>query len=275
MKRQAFILLFSFILLLFHYTHTLVHGKLLAPYPFETVVYGPLPLGHFQGDTDGDDDAYHFNGMKRGFGKASLDRIGEISKKEFRQTILSALPLRLRPHLKKYLVITLQLAEEYQVDPFWVLAVMWSESHFNPQAVSLVSAQGLMQIMPYTGYYLFDKIANPVPFHLARELAKDPKMNIEMGVFYLKHMLSFFKGNYKLATIAYNMGPFRVKKRLRYNLPVGVQNQYLDRVREKYRRVARLFIQDMKRQPFPYESTYVISSRRQDPLTHLVAMLHR
>lgn len=173
------------------------------------------------------------------------------TKKEIQQLILNALPVALRPKLQGIIVPTLELADRYQVDPFWVLAVMWTESHYDPSVTSPVGAFGLMQIMPDTGAFLVRTFSQQgdglflntfqKKIRSARSLYKDPLINLEMGIFYLKFLNDLFNKNKKLATVAYNMGPYAVQLRLKNGEAVGQTNRYLKKVELAYKTLAQNF----------------------------------
>ncbi len=92
----------------------------------------------------------------------------------------------------------LYAAEECQLDPMLITAVMETESHFNFKAMSPVGAVGLMQLMPTTA-----KMIGVNPYN--------PLQNVMGGAIYLKNQLNRFAGNgaYALtyAVAAYNAGP--------------------------------------------------------------------
>ncbi|WP_417336354.1 lytic transglycosylase domain-containing protein [Halobacteriovorax marinus] len=202
---------------------------------------------------------YQFPKVKRTFGKASVVDLQYLSKKESRRLILDSVKSpRLRKRLARYLTRTLELCEKYQVDPFWALSIMWTESHFNLKAKSSVSATGLMQIMPATGVFLSKLLNMPIKEKVIYKSIQDPDLNIEMGVFYLKRLLKMFKGNYRLATVAYNMGPGGVYRRLRNNQPVGVRNLYLDKVRRHYKLISKNFTHNISRSYLALRSTLVV-----------------
>lgn len=90
----------------------------------------------------------------------------------------------------------------YGVNPGFVRAIIHAESRFNPNAVSHVGAQGLMQLMPDTARQL--GVSNSF----------DPRQNIFAGVRYLRILLDMFGGDVSLATAAYNAGATAVQ---RYN----------------------------------------------------------
>lgn len=209
-----------------------------------------------------ENSTYFFHKVKGSFGKIDLGHMDNHSKKEVRKLILQSVPGRLKIRLGRYLKKTMDLCEEYQVDPFWALSVMWTESHFNFKARSSVKATGLMQIMPATGKFLSRLLKLSTEETFVYEQIEDPSMNIEMGVFYLKRLLKLFKGNYRLATVAYNMGPGGVYRRLRLKLPVGVRNLYLDKVRRHYKLVTNHFIKSNSSQILALRSTLVSNNPR-------------
>lgn len=93
-------------------------------------------------------------------------------------------------------------ASQQGIDPRLVKCIIKVESDFNPDAVSVAGAMGLMQIMQDTcHYYNLDR-----PF--------DPEKNIEAGVRHFKSMMAFFGNDVPLALAAYHAGVGAVKKRM-------------------------------------------------------------
>ena len=131
-----------------------------------------------------------------------------------------------------------------------------------------------MQIMPATAYFVQKGLLqNPVAIATAIELSQDPVANMEMGVVYLDHLLKTFSGNYRMATVAYNMGPYGVKRRLRKGLPVGVRNLYLDKVRLAYTKFSKIFKAHVYSMPRPYLLTYVVKRKRPSTQLHIDRLL--
>jgi soluble lytic murein transglycosylase-like protein len=93
-----------------------------------------------------------------------------------------------------------EAAQTYDVDPNLIRAVMEAESAFDPQAVSRVGAQGLMQLMPA----LQSEMGVTDPF--------DPRQNIMAGARYLRQLLDAHRGNLPLTLASYNAGPGTVKR---------------------------------------------------------------
>lgn len=113
----------------------------------------------------------------------------------------------------------------YGVDQALVRAVIHAESAFQPNAVSIAGAQGLMQLMPDTA----ERFNVSDPF--------DARQNIRGGVRYLAWLLKRFNGNQRLALASYNAGEMTVDK---YNgiPPYSETQTYVARVQsltERYR----------------------------------------
>lgn len=200
-----------------------------------------------------DQMTYTFDDSIVSFLKKDLSLFGKISKAEAEKKILTTIPAPLAKKAGKYLRAILIMSEVHKVDPLWVLSIMWTESHFSYNAESSVGARGLMQIMPTTKKYIHKKlhrrgrtllvekksfkINDYFPYRVPDteyKIHRDKLFNIELGIIYLKNLLKHFDTNHIHATVAYNMGPSWTKKRLLNNLPVGVKNEYLDKVSRAY-----------------------------------------
>jgi len=99
-----------------------------------------------------------------------------------------------RARQEQYTPLIFAAAEKHDLDPKLIEAVVRTESDFNPQAVSSVGAQGLMQLMPGTAA------------DLGVSDAFNPEQNIDGGSRYLKQLLERYDGDTKLALAAYNWG---------------------------------------------------------------------
>ena len=91
-------------------------------------------------------------------------------------------------------------AKDYGVDEAIVRAIIHAESAFNPNALSRVGAQGLMQLMPATARRF--GVGN----------AFDAGQNIRGGVQYLAFLLKRFNGDLRLTAAGYNAGEGAVDK---------------------------------------------------------------
>lgn len=111
-------------------------------------------------------------------------------------------PLHYSDHIFKY-------ASANDIDPYFLIAIMKTESGFNPNAISPKGARGLMQIMPETGEWIADQINL---YHYHPDLLFDPATNIRMGAWYIADLQDEFAGNKIIALAAYNGGRGNVIK---------------------------------------------------------------
>lgn len=224
------------------FVNSLVAGALAVPAAFhyadhEREAVGPVPAARDHREGRG----LEFGGVRPRSREIDLGLFRGLGIHEARNLILNALEPREASRLAPHLTAALRHSERNRIDPFWTLAVMRAESHFHKDAVSRANARGLMQVMPDTAVHVGRLMKKRMGRRVLQEHSKTPEGNIEFGTFYLARLLKRFKGDHKLATVAYNMGPYWVDRRLRRGLPVGERNNYLDKVERSYRRVSRTF----------------------------------
>jgi soluble lytic murein transglycosylase len=96
-----------------------------------------------------------------------------------------------------------------QLDEAWVYGLIRQESRFISLARSGSGAAGLMQVMPKTARWIAKRMGlndyHPGLIHRV-------ETNIQLGTFYLRHVLDQMDGQPVLATAAYNAGPSRPKR---------------------------------------------------------------
>ncbi len=99
-------------------------------------------------------------------------------------------------------------AAKNNLDPYLVAAQIRQESEFNPSAISLANACGLMQLLPSVGKSLAreEGMSNFQSFQLF-----DPPTNIRLGTRYLRQTLNKFGGVTEYALAAYDAGDSRVE----------------------------------------------------------------
>ena len=110
-------------------------------------------------------------------------------------------PLLYRDLIEKY-------AEDYNLAPAFVTAVILNESSFDHRAQSGVGARGLMQLMPDTAEWIAGKLRVE---GYAFERMYDPESNIRFGCWYLNYLSKLFLGNPASVTAAYHAGQGQVK----------------------------------------------------------------
>jgi peptidoglycan lytic transglycosylase len=95
-----------------------------------------------------------------------------------------------------------QQASLKHLDPALIAAVIYAESKFDPRP-SPAGAQGLMQILPATAYFIAH-LSGGSSF-IASDLST-PSINVAYGSYYLRYLLDHYGGNEMLAVAAYNGG---------------------------------------------------------------------
>jgi len=95
-----------------------------------------------------------------------------------------------------------RIADEEGVESPLVHSVIRAESNYNPNAISVKGAIGLMQLIPTTAR------------RFGVSDAFDAQENIQGGVRYLRFLLDYYQGDYAKAIAAYNAGEAAVD---RYN----------------------------------------------------------
>lgn len=104
----------------------------------------------------------------------------------------------------KYAAEVSAAAEEFDLEPAYLYAIILAESSFRPTAESSVGALGLMQIMPDTGKWLagkFDMADTYTP-----DMLTDPAVNVRFGSWYLRFLLDRYDGDKRCASAAYHAG---------------------------------------------------------------------
>jgi soluble lytic murein transglycosylase len=119
-------------------------------------------------------------------------------------------------------------AENYDLDPAVLAAVIYRESKFQANAKSSSGAIGLMQLLPDT--------AKGIALHTGGSQFEvsdlwDPEINVRYGAFYLRRLLNKY-GDVKLALAAYNAGQANVDEWLANGDGIAFPEtrQYVDEV---------------------------------------------
>ena len=164
---------------------------------------------------------------------------------------LNLVPNHVLIRAQKYLPFVKKNAKRFNIKPQLILAVMHTESYFNPEAVSGCDAVGIMQIIPkyagreaYRAIYGEDRI-------LAWEYLKVPENNIELGSKYLSLLrYNHFKDvrgdvkNRYVSICGYNWGPTAMRKKIvnRYSISQMSDSQVYALLRQKTPEETRNYI---------------------------------
>lgn len=134
------------------------------------------------------------------------------------------------------------------LDPYYIIALIKEESHFDEFAKSSTNAQGLMQLMPSTANYIIAKLNIDFPV-LAN--IQNPRTNMYLGCNYLKYLKDRFNDDL-LVTAAYNGGEGSVIKWVtRYstkdydefieNIPYDETRNYVKKVFRSYHLYKKIY----------------------------------
>jgi len=99
------------------------------------------------------------------------------------------------------------------IDPELAFRLVQLESEFNEHAISKVGAVGLTQLMPSTAVLLEKGVS--------REQLFNGETNLRVGFRYLRSLLDMYKGNVRLALLAYNRGEDAVWRDVRAGVNPG------------------------------------------------------
>ncbi|MBQ7095094.1 MAG: lytic transglycosylase domain-containing protein [Clostridia bacterium] len=171
--------------------------------------------------------------------------------------ILAGGLLLLRPYLEKdptldYKDTVFYYAWKYDLDPTLVLAVIKTESNFNPNATSSANARGLMQITKDTLKWALFREGEKADY--SEEDLYDPEINIRYGCLILSLLKEEFQDT-DTALAAYNAGRGNVIKWLKDSrfskdgviiaTPYRETNQYIKKV-NKYHAQYQKMLGDAK-----------------------------
>jgi soluble lytic murein transglycosylase-like protein len=115
-----------------------------------------------------------------------------------------------------------QAAALYQIPEALVRAVIRIESDYDPEAISQVGAEGLMQLMPATAR------------GMGVENSFDPRQNIFGGTRYLRILANRFAGDLVRTLASYHAGPMAVIK-YRGVPPYRTTQRYVRLVLRRYK----------------------------------------
>ncbi len=135
-------------------------------------------------------------------------------------------------------------ADQYNLEPAFVTAVIRNESSFRTNAESSVGARGLMQMMPATAEWIAGKLDDD---RYTFDNMWDGETNIRYGCWYLGYLSELFNGDPVLVACAYHAGQGEVRSWLGDrsispdgktvpidNIPIQESKTYAGRVTQAY-----------------------------------------
>jgi soluble lytic murein transglycosylase-like protein len=140
-------------------------------------------------------------------------------------------------------------ANQAGIDPYFALAIMREESHFNPHALSSSKAIGLMQLMPATAKAEAKRIKIKLT---GKAEIFDPELNTQLGTLYLGRLSNKFKSELIYTAGGYNAGPRNMSKWInRWNgksldvfveqIPFKETRNYVKRVYRSYKLYKQIY----------------------------------
>ena len=121
-------------------------------------------------------------------------------------------------------------------------AIMQKESMYQPLAVSVSDAMGLMQVVPQTA----SAISRERDLYYRDGMLFEPEVALDYGAWYLAELLKKYDGQYPLAIAAYNAGPVAMDDWVARNggLPIDefVEEIPFDQARDYVKSVFALMI---------------------------------
>jgi soluble lytic murein transglycosylase len=141
---------------------------------------------------------------------------------------------------------------------------MRKESGFDPHVVSYADAIGLLQMIPPTT----KRVAKELDLEWGEDLLYDPERNVQVGAWYIGHLLQKFKGQIPLAAGSFNSGPRPVMRWLEQNgerpmdefvelVSYSQTREYMKKVTDYYAHYLLLYEGQEYRQPLVVDPGYV------------------
>lgn len=136
----------------------------------------------------------------------------------------------------RYLEYIENYSAEYGIEKELLAAVIYVESRFDPYSESNRGAQGLMQIMPSTAYWIAENL-NEKDFSL--EKLKEPELNIKFGSWYFAYLYNKFDKDLVKTLAAYNAGQTNVYKWIQAGWQGDIDSEQI-KYRETYNFINRV-----------------------------------
>lgn len=155
---------------------------------------------------------------------------------------------------KKYEDLVWKYAQDFNLDPYLVLAIIKAESNFNPSVESHKGAKGLMQLIDRTSLWGAEQLKLK-DFNVRQTF--EPETNIRIGCWYLDNLMNEFNQDVLLVLAAYNGGSGNVSKWLKdknlnptgqklEQIPFKETDEYVKRVVKNYNIYKKLYEKDSK-----------------------------
>lgn len=162
------------------------------------------------------------------FGSEAQEFEGKALSSMIHRNVQSSLSPKWKAHASAITRTIIKESAKYQLDPIFVMAVIKTESKFNPLALGRFGELGLMQIKPNTAEWIAKK------YNLVwrgKNTLRNPAANIRIGLAYMNYLRGKFNGKALKYVSAYNMGPGNVRRLLNNNVKPA---EYNSRIMKNY-----------------------------------------
>lgn len=156
----------------------------------------------------------------------------DLSREILAQVKLN-LPKQYSRHAASLTRAILSESKKQGFDPLFVMAVIQTESKWNPVAIGGVGEIGLMQIRPETAEWMAQRLKMKWD---GKDSLKTPATNVVLGVAYMAYLRGQMGANSMKYVSAYNMGAKNVRRLLAQKIrPVEYRSKVLTNYEELYR----------------------------------------
>ena len=113
--------------------------------------------------------------------------------------------------------VVVDYAERFGLKPSLILAIIETESNFNPKEVGTHQDRGLMQIIPSTEKWLARDLGHTIGLEYNPKRIFDPEYNIGLAAAYLAFLKDAYGDNMHRILSEYNRGPYNLARYFQRN----------------------------------------------------------
>ena len=191
---------------------------------------------------------------RRRYGRSRARRRRSILVLLVLVAILVALPFALRApdavmrtiYPLRYEAAIREASEKNDLEPAFVAAVIYTESRFRPDVESHKDAFGLMQLLPQSARYIQRNSGIEGDY-------RNPKVNVELGTWFLGYLNDRYQGDERLMLAAYNSGEGSVDAwtseegfDIAKDIPYKETREYVDKVLDARNTYRELYGKDLR-----------------------------